>query len=173
MFQYTETSTAFKNRGKSALLRRPHSERPAMRLSDHTDYGLRLLLLLGASRPARINASQMARTYGISYTHVQKVVQSLEAAGYVETFRGRGGGVILAREPSEITIGAVVRALEPNMHIVRCLAPGDSGCILAQGCALTNAIAMAGAAFLSALDTVTLDEMIRGSPHLAPLSATF
>ena len=142
-----------------------------MRLSDHTDYGLRLLLLLGVTRPARMSASEMASAYGISYTHVQKVVQSLQTAGYVETFRGRGGGVSLACDPSEITIGAVVRALEPNMHIVRCLAPGDSGCVLANGCALTGAIAAASAAFLSALDAVTLHEMIEGSPHVVSLSA--
>lgn len=141
-----------------------------MRLNDHTDYGLRLLLLLGVSNTPRMSTSEMASVYGISWTHAQKVVQSLEASGYVQTFRGRGGGVSLARPPSEITIGAVVRALEPNMHIVPCLAPGDSGCPLESGCALTGAMARASAAFLNELDAVTLDQMIEGSSLLGRLS---
>ena len=140
-----------------------------MRLSDHTDYGLRLLVFLGASTDRRCSAAEMARRYGISYTHVQKVVQSLEAGGFVETFRGRGGGVSLARSPADITIGDVVRALEPHMGIVRCLQPGESGCVLDGGCALTGAMVRARNAFMTELDSVSLDEMVGSSPGLVQL----
>jgi len=136
-----------------------------MHLTDHTDFGLRLLMTLGARAPGRISARELAEAHGISFSHVQKVVQSLESEGFVETFRGRGGGVTLARAPDEITIGEVVRALEPHLHLVRCFQPGESGCVLAGGCALTGVLKRARSAFMRELDEATLGELLTRSPY--------
>ena len=84
-----------------------------MQLTEHTDIGLRVLILLAAVAPRRLSSTELAKRYALSHAHVQKVVQSLQNAGFVETFRGRGGGVQLARLPSDIRVGEVVRrALE-------------------------------------------------------------
>lgn len=141
-----------------------------MHLNDRTDYGLRILILLGSASPERLSSREMADVYGISYSHVQKVVQSLEAAGFVDTYRGRGGGVSLARLPADITVGEVVRALEPHMDLVGCFRPGTSGCVLEGGCSLTRSLLRAKAAFLSELDDTTLSQIIDGSPALVQLS---
>lgn len=135
-----------------------------MQLNDHTDYGLRILMTLGASRTRRWSARQLADLHGLSFTHVQKVVQSLEAADLVDTFRGRGGGVSLALPPSEITIGEVVSRLETHMNLVRCFGPGESRCVFDGGCALATVLHRARRAFQTELDAVTLAEVIEGTP---------
>lgn len=135
-----------------------------MQLNDHTDYGLRLLITMGASEPRRWRSRELAAVHGLSFTHVQKVVQSLEGAGFVETFRGRGGGVTLARDPGTVTIGEVVRSLEPHLDLVSCFRAGDSGCALAAGCALRGTLFRAREAFFAELDQVTLGTVIEGTP---------
>ncbi|MBT8487390.1 MAG: Rrf2 family transcriptional regulator [Gemmatimonadetes bacterium] len=141
-----------------------------MQLNDHTDYGLRILMTLGASTTRRWSARELADLHGLSFTHVQKVVQSLEGANLVDTFRGRGGGVSLALPPSEITIGDVVSKLETHMNLVRCFGPGDSGCALEGGCALAAVLYRARAAFQTELDAVTLEAVINRTPFPASLT---
>lgn len=135
-----------------------------MQLNDHTDFGLRLLITLGASQPRRWRTRELAAAHNLSFTHVQKVVQSLEAARLVETFRGRGGGVALAGSPESVTIGDVIRDLEPHLHLVRCFRPGDSGCVLAGSCALAGALHRARSAFFRELDEMSLQQVIDGTP---------
>lgn len=141
-----------------------------MQLNDHTDFGLRILMVLGASDSKRWRAKELASLHGLSFTHVQKVVQSLESAGFVETYRGRGGGVALARPAGEITIGQVVRSLESHMHLVRCFRSGESGCALDGGCALTGLLRRARDAFLAELDATTLEAMIARTPRARKLA---
>jgi Rrf2 family nitric oxide-sensitive transcriptional repressor len=113
--------------------------------------------------PRRWSSRDLSTVHGLSFTNVQKVVQSLEAAGFVETFRGRGGGVALARLPADVTIGEVVRGLEPHMHLVRGFRGGESGCV-DGGCALTKVLIRAKNAFLGELDATTLKDVIEGTP---------
>lgn len=135
-----------------------------MQLNDHTDYGLRLLITMGASESRRWRSRELAAVHGLSFTHVQKVVQSLEGAGFVETFRGRGGGVALARDPATVMVGEVVRSLEPHLNLVSCFRSGDSGCAFEAGCALRGTLFRARAAFFSELDEVSLRSVIEGTP---------
>lgn len=140
-----------------------------MQLTDHTDYGLRALILLAAVAPKRLSSSELAERYGLSHAHIQKVVQSLQSAGFVETFRGRGGGVQLAQLPSDIRVGEVVRALEPNLHFVECFRPGHSRCLLDGGCALTQTLVRAKTAMLAEMDKTTIADIVAGSPAVQPL----
>jgi Rrf2 family nitric oxide-sensitive transcriptional repressor len=142
-----------------------------MRFTDHTDIGLRALILLGSVAPNRLSAQEISGRYSVSHSHVQKVIQSLEAAGFVRTYRGRGGGAELARLAEDITVGEVVRALEPDMHFVPCFRPGASECVLAGGCLLTQTMIRAKTAMLAELDRTDLAEIIRESPHLKQLVA--
>ena len=136
-----------------------------MQLNDHTDYGLRILMTMGAAPPRRWQSKELASLHGLSFYHVQKVVQSLETAGFVETFRGRGGGVSLARSPSEMTVGDVVRGLETHMDLVSCFRAGESGCVLDTGCALKKVLRRARGAFMAVLDGTTLEDVIRATPR--------
>ena len=135
-----------------------------VQLTDHTDIGLRVLILLAAAAPERLSSAELAERHGLSHTHVQKVVQSLQSSGFVETFRGRGGGVQLARLPSDIRVGEVVRALEPHLDFVECFRPGQSCCKLDGGCSLTGTLVRAKSAMLAELDRTSIADIVENSP---------
>jgi Rrf2 family nitric oxide-sensitive transcriptional repressor len=134
-----------------------------MQLSLQTDYALRTLMAL-ATAQRQLSVDEIARRYEISRNHLAKVVQRLQAEGYVETFRGRGGGMRLARPPSAITVGDVVRRVENLDSFAGCF-DGGGGCVVAGLCALKPALAGALGAFLAHLDAITLEDLLPDIPE--------
>jgi Rrf2 family nitric oxide-sensitive transcriptional repressor len=134
-----------------------------MRLTQYTDYAMRVLLYLGA-RPEKLCAiSEISRAYGISQNHLMKVVNDLVRQGYVASVRGRFGGIRLGRAPGEINVGAVIRHTEDGFDLVDC-----GNCIIAPACGLTGALHQALAAFMQVLDGYTLADLLarRGDMRL-------
>lgn len=132
-----------------------------MRLTTYSDFALRLMMYL-AVRTGRLSTiPDIAGAYGISANHLMKVVQKLGQAGYVETVRGRGGGMRLGRSAEEIGIGELVRFTEPDMDIVPCFQAGYSDCPLWRACRLKSVLERARLAFLSVLDEFTLADLVR------------
>ncbi|MBX3173395.1 MAG: Rrf2 family transcriptional regulator [Gemmatimonadaceae bacterium] len=132
-----------------------------MRLTRHTDNALRALIYLGIHRdegPARI--TDIARRMGMSQDHLAKVVARLAQLGYVETIRGREGGVRLAQQAQDINVGAVVRATEDNLNLVECFDPATNQCPIAPACALAPALDEALQAFFAVLDRYTLADLV-------------
>ena len=82
-----------------------------MQLNLQTDFALRVLMALAAAE-RQLSVDDIARRYGISRNHLAKVAQKLQAEGFVETFRGRGGGMRLARPAQQIVVGDVVSRFE-------------------------------------------------------------
>jgi Rrf2 family nitric oxide-sensitive transcriptional repressor len=136
-----------------------------MRLSLHTDYALRMLIVLGARQGEVVNVAEIADSFGISRHHLMRVAQRLRDGGFVETTRGNGGGVRLARAPAEITIGDVVRTTETDFSLVACFAP-DGQCRIIPVCALRGVLAEAMAAFLAVLDGTCLEDLLVSRPSL-------
>lgn len=130
-----------------------------MRLTRFTDYSLRTLMFAGLRGDAFSGIGEIADAYGISEHHLTKVVHRLAQLGLVETQRGRGGGLRLARPPAEIGIGAVVRQTEDDLALVDCM--GSGACILTGACELQQALNAALAAFLEVLDGYTLADLLR------------
>ncbi len=128
-----------------------------MRLTLHTDFALRLLMLLALEPDQNHTVEAVARRYGVSKHHMNKVVQTLAQAGFVDSIRGRGGGVRLARAPDKIKIGAVVRATEDNFDIVECFNAGKNPA--APEFAMRGPLQEALAAFLGVLDNQTLADL--------------
>lgn len=139
-----------------------------MRLTDHTDYALRVLMYLGDNGGRLATTGEVAALHGISHHHLTKVVNQLGHAGFVETVRGRSGGIRLARPPGEIMLGDVVRHTEPDFHVVACLDGRDHGCPLAPHCVLKGALCRATSCFLEALDCVSLSSILQ-TPDAARL----
>lgn len=137
-----------------------------MQLTSYTDYSLRVLLFL-AARDTPSTITEIAETYQISRNHLVKVVHELGRRGFVRTERGRGGGVSLARPAKEIGIGDVVRAMEPNFHIVECFDPAKNECVITPQCALKHALVAANAAFMKVLDGYTVADVSRNRTALA------
>lgn len=125
-----------------------------MQLSLQTDYALRILMALAASDEL-LSVDWIARHYRISRNHLAKVAQALQSEGYVETFRGRTGGMRLAREAAAINVGEVVRRFENLGAFVSCM-PGGPGCAINGACGLKGALSGALEAFLEHLDGFTL-----------------
>ena len=84
-----------------------------MYLTQHTDYGLRVLIYTAINDDALVNISTIAETYNISKSHLMKVVTALVKGGFLTSIRGKGGGLKLAKPPEEIRVGMVVRVTEP------------------------------------------------------------
>ncbi|MDE2304831.1 MAG: Rrf2 family transcriptional regulator [Gammaproteobacteria bacterium] len=139
-----------------------------MRLTTYTDYSLRVLIRL-ALRPGELaTIGEIARVYAISEHHLMKVVHQLGLAGYVETVRGRGGGLRLAKRPDEINVGEVVRRMEPDFGVVACFR-GSRTCAIESACVLAEALDQALAAFIKVLDGFTLADLVRKPGPLGAL----
>ncbi len=128
-----------------------------MQLNLRTDYALRTLMALAATREL-VSIDWLAERYAISRNHLAKVAQDLAAAGLVETQRGRGGGLRLARPAEEINVGAVVRQLEHFEGFVACMG-GKAECTIDGACGLKPALSGALEAFLTHLDGYTLADI--------------
>lgn len=141
-----------------------------MRLTTHSDYALRLLMYVGAHSDRLCTIAEVAGAHGISEAHLMKVTHRLGLLGYLDTVRGKGGGMRLARAPREICLGEVIRELEPDFHLVECLAP-QGGCALTGHCQLTGILGAALQRFLQHLDHYTLADLLprHGAPGPFPL----
>ena len=142
-----------------------------MRLTAYTDFSLRVLIYLALNPDRRPTIAEIAERYDISRAHLMKVVHQLGLKGYVETQRGKGGGLTLARPSGEITLGEVVRVSEPDLALVACFDPAAPPCIIAPACRLKGKLNQARAAFLQVLDDCTLAEVVGNRAALAVLLA--
>ena len=144
-----------------------------MRLTQWTDYTLRVLMYCAATegRVQPVTITEVAQGYGISRSHLMKIVQELSASGLLETTRGRGGGIRLKQPASSINIGAVVRATETDFNLVECFDPSTNQCRLSVDCGLKGVLWRAMQAYLAVLDGVTLADLLPRQRGAAPVPA--
>jgi Rrf2 family nitric oxide-sensitive transcriptional repressor len=129
-----------------------------MKHTRHADLALRVLMYLRVAPGRRGSIADIATAHRVSHTHLDKVVRRMSEAGLVATLRGRGGGVHLTREPSTITVGDVMRAMEDDFAVVECLGPARY-CQVAGVCGARSAFARALSAYFAVLDSETLDDI--------------
>ncbi len=133
----------------------------SMRLTVYTDYSLRTLIYLGAKKQDELTTIQeISDAYNISKNHLMKVTHQLGQLGYIETIRGRGGGIRLAKLPAHISIGEVVRQTEEDFHLVECFDPESNMCKIAPACQLKGVLAEALQAYLEVLDRYTVEDFL-------------
>ena len=132
-----------------------------MRLTRYTDFAIRTMLYLAAHEDRLCSIGEIAESYGISQNHLMKVASDLAGSGYVQSLRGRGGGLRLARPASEINIGEMVRHTEGQVDLVGC-----GSCALAPACGMVCAFKNAVEGFFARLETYSLaDIMSNGRPE--------
>ena len=129
-----------------------------MYLTHQTDYALRVLTYAAANSEGLVNIATIAEVYGISRSHLMKVATALVKGGFLDSVRGKGGGLRLSRSAEGIVIGDVVRHMEP-MKLVECMG-ADNRCLLTSCCRLSSILNEAGQAFLAHLDKFTLSDLI-------------
>ena len=137
-----------------------------MELTYYTDYALRVLVFAGLCQEKLCLISEVAEHYGISENHLMKVVHGLAQGGFVRTYRGKGGGFTLAKDPKDIIIGAVVRHMEGPFKPVECFRTGNK-CVITGACGLPNILEEAFQAFITALDRYTLADLLLRRSQLA------
>lgn len=141
-----------------------------MHITRYTDYSLRVLIYLSVQRDQLTTIQEIADSYRISKNHLMKVVHQLNRKGYVETVRGKNGGLRLNMDPKNINIGVLVRETEQDLKLVECFST-ESGCAIAPVCGLKGVFAEALEAFLSSLDQHSLADLLpeRNKPQLLRL----
>jgi Rrf2 family nitric oxide-sensitive transcriptional repressor len=137
-----------------------------MQFTHFTDYSLRTLIYLGAQQNMLATISEVAAKYGISQSHLTKVVHQLANRGYIQTTRGKGGGMRLARLPQLINIGDVVRDMEENINLVECFNAKNQNCPLLPACILKSVLLEARKNFFDTLDRYTLADLLTNQSSL-------
>ncbi|WP_404479210.1 Rrf2 family transcriptional regulator [Novosphingobium sp. BL-52-GroH] len=135
-----------------------------MKLTLFTDYSMRVLLYLGAREQRLCSIGEVAKAYGISQNHLMKVVNELVRSGYIESVRGRFGGIRLGKPPNAINLGTLVRHTEEGFDLVDC-----GSCVIAPACGLTGVLKEALGAFLGVLDSYTLADLLARQPGFAAM----
>ncbi|WP_420145189.1 Rrf2 family transcriptional regulator [Sphingobium sp.] len=127
-----------------------------MQLTRYTDYAMRVLVHVAARDEGGLSSIQeIADVYGVSKDHLKKVAQDLGQAGFLDTVRGRNGGLRLGRPADQISIGQIVRHTETGFDLVDC-----SSCLIAPACTLPRILNEATRAFLTVLDRYTLADIL-------------
>jgi Rrf2 family nitric oxide-sensitive transcriptional repressor len=129
-----------------------------MRLTNFSDYALRMLMFAASAGDRLITIEEVARTFNISRTHLNKVANTLTRSGYLKAVRGRSGGLVLGCRPEMIRIGDVVRLAEPDFALVECFAIGNQ-CALTGSCKLSGILGEAITSFQVTLDRYTLADI--------------
>lgn len=137
-----------------------------MKLTTFTDYSLRVLMYLAAAPGRRVTVAEISQAFGISQHHLVKVVHQLGRQGWVDTVRGKGGGLLLARAPEHINIGRVVRDTEGPALPAECFAADGGQCAIDGCCRLKAALNQAVKAFYAVLDGYTLADLTRNRHQL-------
>lgn len=140
-----------------------------MQLSMFSDYALRVIVHLANSPETLLSTRQIADIHNAKFNHLSKVTTWLVTQGYVESLRGRGGGLRLAKNPEEINLGTLLRQLEADKPLVECFNSATNTCQLIPACGLMFALKDAQEAFFAALDHVTVGNMMRRSPNMSKL----
>ncbi|MDD5266030.1 MAG: Rrf2 family transcriptional regulator [Methylococcales bacterium] len=134
-----------------------------MQITSYTDYALRVLIYLAMSPNRQATIPEIADFYNISRNHLVKVVHQLGGKGFINTTRGKGGGLSLQRSPEMISIGDVMRGMETHFNWVECFDPAQQRCRLLPNCGLKLLLARAGDAYLQVLDAATLADVLLGA----------
>ena len=135
-----------------------------MRLTDYTDYTLRVLMFCALHPERSVTIAELAESHAVSKNHLMKIVNDLARQGLLQTTRGRGGGLRLLKPAADIRIGDVVRRTETDFRMVECFDASHNACTLTAHCQLKQVIWTALQSYMAELDKVTLADITRAAP---------
>lgn len=137
-----------------------------MQLTSFTDYSLRTLMYLAAHPDELSSVKKIAEYYGISRNHLVKVAHRLGDLGYIQTTKGRGGGIAIAKDAGQLRLGDLIRELEPNMNTVECFDKETNTCSITNTCQLKHYLFDATQSFIETLNQHTLADIVKDKDAL-------
>ncbi|MFN4125117.1 Rrf2 family transcriptional regulator [Pannonibacter indicus] len=140
-----------------------------MRLTQQTNYAVRTLMYCAANpdRPSKV--AEIAASFGMSETHLFKIMKILVDADLIKTLRGRNGGIVLARPANKITLGEVVRVAEESFYLAECFNSGRKDCPILTTCGFNGVLHEALEAFMDVLDSKTIEDISENHTDLRQL----
>lgn len=140
-----------------------------MRLTTRTNLAMRTLMFCAINKDRIVRKHEIAVCCNASENHLAQVVNTLGQLGFVETHRGRAGGLKLARPMEEIYVGAVLRAFEADVPFAECFDELANTCPLRDACLFRDALIAGLEAFYTSMDRLTLADMVRDNCALRAL----
>lgn len=140
-----------------------------MRLTTRTNIAMRALMFCGVNDDRIVRKCEIASVCNVSENHLAQVINTLAQRGFLDTQRGRSGGMRLSRPMTEIGVGDVLRAFETGAPFAECFDPETNTCPLADSCLFRTALEAALEAFYATMDRLTLNDMVRDNAGLEAL----
>lgn len=137
-------------------------------MNANTDFLYRALIYVALHPERWVTAREVTEAYKLSHNHISKVCQELIRCGFLNAQRGRGGGVQLARKPEDIHLGELLFLDDDKPKIIDCETGIGGSCCIAPACRLKEIFAQAKRAFLYAMNSPALYEVI-SQPKLVSL----
>ena len=138
-----------------------------MQLTRQTDYAIRVMMFLGIQQDDRlVTISDIAYHFDISRNHLMKIVHKLGQMDYIQTVRGKYGGLRLERDPKTVRLGDLVRDFETTLDVVDCK---KLTCPVKGSCELKPIMQKAQEAFLAVIDEYTLKDLLNNPADLRSL----
>lgn len=141
-----------------------------MHITRYSDYCLRTLIFLALQGDRLATIQEVSRSYNISKNHLMKIVYQLGQKGYINSIRGKNGGIRLGRAPEQINLGTLFTDVEQSFAIAECFSTNNS-CAITPACHMKKILSDALAAFLAVLHQYTLADLLssRRQPELIQL----
>ena len=134
-----------------------------MQITKFSDYALRILIHLAIHEEGLMSTREIAGMQNLPFNHLAKISQWLTHEGYVESIRGRKGGMRLALPPEAISIGGLLRKSERGTPLVECMKEDGGCCVMTPACGLLPILNEAQEVFFAALDSRTLRDVLNGN----------
>ena len=137
-----------------------------MRLTRQTNYAMRILMYCATNKGQLSRIPEIASAYNVSELFLFKILQPLVENGFVETVRGRNGGVRLGKPAADISLFDVVRVTEENFSMAECFDSETSDCPLIDNCGLNSALREALNAFFTVLRRHSIADLVAARPNM-------
>ena len=140
-----------------------------MRLTRQTNYAIRILMYCEANRGRLSHVPEIAAAYKVSELFLFKILKPLVDNGFIETVRGRNGGIRLAKPATDVSLFDVIRVTEESFAMAECFENDAVDCPLVDSCGMNAALREALGAFFEVLARYSIADLVKARPNIAAI----
>lgn len=145
-----------------------------MRLSTKGTYGLRAMIDLAIyGQDCQISIKNISERQNISENYLEQIIAVLKKSGFVKSSRGSQGGYSLNKQPFEISVGDILRALEGDLNPVDCIVVNeDKQCLEADACVTKFVWKKISDSINAVVDGISLEDLVKEQSRIDALTNT-